>query len=688
MKFLTKSTFLLFLLMSKFCLAQDMKEGFNYLETGKFAKAEEFFTTILVSYSDNKTARLCYARAVGLNKQPEKALSLFVDLKKEYPNDLEIQLNYAEALLWNNKFTEAKGYYSVLVEQNPTNFVAHLGFANTLSNLKQYEEALVNVNKALLLDVGNKSALVSRKYIKLGFANDKIKQKKYDEAEQFYDEILIDFPNDKETLLNKANLFLISKQIEKGKEVYSVLEKDNPNIALNGFSLLSHLNDKDKDALNFASESLEKSKWISDTVVIKQTKERHVQALIWNRKYTQAESQIKSLLEQYPNQNWVIALLATLNIYKSDFKKSIANYQDILKNDSGSFDGNLGIANTYYASGKIDKAIQAAETTLMIFENQNDAINFLNKIKLDHTPYVEEKLSYSFDNGDNKAIASRTQVVFPYSTRLSLNATYQYRETENTVTKNYASTNDFLGGAMYKLHPKVNFNFEIGISQAKAVTNYSQLLVHSFFKIKPAKLQDLELGYKREIQNFNSDLIGKEIATNNYYFNYNLGTNINFGWFTQYFYTTQTDYNTRHLLFTSLYYNFLVKPVLKGGFNYQFISFKNQVPIDYFSPEKFNAMEIFIDFLKDQDVIKDKSWFYNVNAASGFQYIEDNDKQWTYRVQAKLGYKFSRRLSANLYGIRSNIASATAAGFTYTEVGVRLKWYLFKTPIFKILSSQ
>ncbi|CAM4133866.1 MULTISPECIES: tetratricopeptide repeat protein [Flavobacterium] len=688
MKFRIKSSFLLFLLISRFCFAQDMVEGFNYLEKGDFADAEKFFTTILESYPENKTARLCYARAVGLNKQPEKALSLFIDLKKEYPNDLEIKLNYAEAMLWNSKFTDAKKYYTTLVDENPSNFVAHLGYANTLSNLKEFENALVNVNKALVIDPRNKGALVSRKYIKLGYANDKVKTKSYDEAELFYNEILNDFPNDKETLLNKANLYLISKQIEKGKAVYSLLEKDNPNIALNGLSLLSHLNDKDKDALKIASESLEKSNSIKDTIIVKQTKERYVQALIWNRKYTLAESEIKSLLEKYPNQNWVLALSATLNIYKSDFKKSIADYEGILKNDSTSFDGNLGIANAYFASGEIKKAILAAETTLKIFENQNDAVNFLNKIKLEHTPYIEEKLSYSFDNGDNKAIASRAQVVFPLSTKLSLNATYQYRKTENTVTKTNATTNDILGGGVYKFHPKVNFNFEIGVSQAKAVTNYSQMLIHSFFKIKPAKLQDLELGYKREIQNFNSDLIGKEIVTNNYYLNYNLSTNIKFGWFTQYFYTTQTDDNTRHLFFTSLYYNFLAKPVLKGGLNYQFISFKNQVPIDYFSPEKFNAVEVFVDFLKDEAVTVNKNLFYNVNAATGFQFIEDNEKQWTYRVQAKLGYKFSDRLSTNLYGIRSNIASATAAGFTYTEIGIRLKWYLFEKPIFKILSSD
>jgi hypothetical protein len=40
-------------------------------------------------------------------------------------------------------------------ERNPTSFVAHLGFANTLSNLKEFESALINVNIALELSPAN-----------------------------------------------------------------------------------------------------------------------------------------------------------------------------------------------------------------------------------------------------------------------------------------------------------------------------------------------------------------------------------------------------------------------------------------------------------------------------------------------------------------------------------------------------
>lgn len=685
MKLLKQISFFTFLILGNIGNAQDMSTGFSNLEKGEFDQAELFFETILKVYPQNKTARLCYARAIGLNKQAEKALDLFIELKKENPGNLEIELNYAEALLWNKKFAEAKVFYTTLVAKNPNSFVANLGFANTMSNLKEFNEASIYVNKALNLSPANPSALTSRKYIKLGYANKKVNNKNYMEADAFYDEILKDFPDDKETLLNKANLYLITKNIIKGKEIYNRIAKNDPIIALNGLSLIEHNDGKDKKALALSDDAILKVNNSNDENLIKQTQERYVQALIWNRKYTLAEAKIDALKVNYSNENWLLALSATLAIYRSDFKDSVKYYSIIVVNDSKSFDGNLGIANAYYAAGEVKSAVLAVQKTLDIFKNQNDAMNLMKKISQEFTPYLEEKLSYSFDNGDNTAKASRTLISIPLSTKLTVNTTYQYRATENTTTNISAKTNDFLLGIDYKFHPKVSYTLDAGVTSANSnTTKYNQALISSYFKIKPFKLQDLEIGYKREVQNFNSDLIDKEIAANNYYFNYNMGTNFNFGWFTQYFYTSQTDNNTRNLLFTSFYYNFMANPVLKGGLNYQYIAFKNQVPADYFSPKKFNAVELFLEILKDEKIVAAKAWFYNANVATGFQFIEDNSKQWTYRVQAKFGYKLSDRLLTNIYGTRSNIASTTAAGFTFNEIGLRLKWNLFDKPIFNL----
>ncbi|MDY0781506.1 tetratricopeptide repeat protein [Tenacibaculum sp. IB213877] len=663
-----------------------MQKGFNYLETGKYTKAKTFFETVLKEEPKNRTAKLCYGRAVGLSGNASDAVTIFTELLNTYPNDYEIKLNYAESLLWSNQFDTAKGYYQKLVEENSESFSALLGYANTLSNLKEYKDALVYVNKALKVSPGNPNALTSKKYIRLGYAYQHQQKQEYDTALKILDENLSDFNLDKETLLNKANVYLIKNDTENAKQTYFLLatNKKDSVIALNGLSLVSHLQSKDKKALRIAEQSLQKVATVKDdSTLSKQTKERYIQALIWNKKYKTAEKEIDQLIKKLPNENWVLSLHATLGMYRSDFKESIADYEQILENDKNSFDGNLGSANAQLANGNENKAYGAVFKTLSIFPKQKDAMNFLKKLNEDFTPYLEEKVSYTFDNGDNNAFSSTTKMVFPFSTKLKATANYQFRTTENTVTKNNATSNNLTFGLTYKLHPKITFNTSLGLSKANSFTNdYTQLLADVFFKMKPLKLQDLEIGYKREIQNFNADLLDKEIVANNFYVNHNISSNFNLGWFTQFFHTTQNDGNTRNLLFTSLYYNFLSKPVLKGGINYQFISFKNQVPTVYFSPGKFNAIEIFADLLKDEKITKRKNWFYGLSGATGYQFIEDDEKQLTYRVQAKLGYKFSDRLLANVFGQHTNIASATAAGFSFSEIGFRLKWYLTKKPIF------
>ncbi len=662
-----------------------MKEGFTYLETGKYNQAEVFFKNILAEYPTNKTAKLCYGRAIGLNGNSKKSVEIFTDLLAKYPQDFEIKLNYAESLLWNKSFSKAKGYYQNLVKENAKSFPALLGYANTLSNLKIYDEALEFVNKALLVSPGNLNALTSKKYIYLGYANQYVQKRAYKIAVKLLKENLLLFKNDTETLQSIANIYIISDDFSKAETTYKKIGATSQNklISLNGLALVSHLKGKEKEALIISFKAMSSINKETDKILSQQTKERYGQALIWNRKYIEAAALIKTLTEKHPNKNWVLSLRATLNIYKSNFKRSITDYNHILKNDSTSFDGNLGKANALKASGLYKEAYKTGNKALTFYNNQKDIVTFLKKLDKEFTPFIETKVIYSSDNGNNEATSFYSGLSFPISTKFKFNTNYTYRATQNTASNKEATSHSFLGGISYQLVPTVVFNGNLGITTASAITTeYSQFLTDISLNIKPYKLQNLDIGYKRELQDFNADLLSREIVQNNYYVNYSLNTNFNFGWFTQYYYTSQNDNNTRNLLFTSAYYTILNNPILKAGLNYQYITFKNQVPSIYFSPREFNAVEIFIDLLRDENNIKNNEWFYGLNAAMGFQYIENTERQNTYRIQAKLGYKFSERSIANLFVNHSNIASVTAAGFKFTEIGFRFKWYLKQQPFF------
>lgn len=666
-----------FLVVALSTTAQNMQEGFTYLESGAYAKAEQFFTTILNDYPNNKTARLCYGRAIGLNGKAEAAKTVFTELLKDYPDDFEVKLNYGESLLWNSNFDEAKTYYQGLVTEDPKSFAALLGFANTLSNLKVYDEALVYVDKALVVSPNNPNALTSKKYIYLGYAYQHQQAQDYTTAETLLTKNLELFGDDKDTLLNLANLYLIWEKLEEAEATYNRLAEQaaHQTQALNGLALVAHLKGKEQKALALSTKAYNRISETTAANITQQTTERYVQALIWTKKYKAAKTLIDQLVTEYPNENWVLALRATLNIYKSNFKQSLADYNQILANDSTSFDGNLGKANVLKALGRYDNAYVAAQNTLKYYNNQKDAMRFIEQLDVAFSPQLDSKISHTFDNGDNKAYAFNTDATYPLSTKLSLLGNYSYRTTNNTVTDNTASSNSLSLGVAYQVVPNITLKGTAGVTAAEAETNtYTQLLTDLSVTVKALKLQTLDVGYKRQIESFNADLLDRELVQNNFYANYNLSSNFNLGWYTQVMHTSQNDGNTRNLLFTSLYYNLLANPGLKVGVNYQYITFKDQVPTIYFSPERFNAYEVFVNLIKDEAVAKPKQWFYNLTGAFGYQFIEDDPKQTAYRLQGAFGYKFSERSLLSVYGTHSNIASATAAGFTFTEVGLRFKW--------------
>jgi tetratricopeptide (TPR) repeat protein len=663
-----------------------MNEGFTYLETRKYKQAETFFENILITYPKNKTAKLCYGRALGLNGNGERAAAIFINLLERYPQDFEIKLNYAESLLWNENYNKAKDYYKNLLEENPNSFPALLGYANTLSNLKFFNEALEFIDKALLTSPGNLNALTSKKYINLGYANQYVQNGAYKAALKILLKNLQLFKKDIETLQNIANVYLISSDFSKAEATYKTIgiSPQNKLTSLNSLALVSHLKGNNKKALEISSKAIHYISNKTSEALLQQTKERYAQALIWNRKYKKAAILIQKLNNEYPNKNWVLSLRASLNIYKSNFEKSINDYNRILKNDTTSFDGNLGKANALKASGYFIEAYKSAENTLKFYKNQKDAVNFIKKLDKSFTPFVVAESSYSFDNGNNKAYSYKATSEFSFSTKFKLLGSYNYRTTSNSLSGLKATSNNVLGGVSYQLLHNIKLKSLIGLASSKTETNtFNQLVADISLLTKPFKLQNLELGYKREIQNFNAALLAENIVQNNYLINYSLNTNFRLGWFTQYYYTTQNDTNTRNLIFTSLYYTILEKPSLKAGVNYQNISFKNQVPTIYFSPGKFNAYEVFFNIIKDENITKENEWFYELTAASGFQYIENSKKQRTYRIQSKLGYKFSEKSILTLYGSKSNIASATAAGFTFTEIGLRFKWFIVRKPFFR-----
>ena len=670
-----KLVFLIIVMIGATSYAQDMSAGFTYLETGKYSEAQEFFANILESYPTNKTARLCYGRALGLNGHTVEAKELFTKLQANYPTDFEVSLNVAESLLWNKDYEDAKTMYVNLVQQDSTSFPATLGYANTLSNLKEYDNALLYVNKALEILPGNANAMVSRKYMKLGKAAQVLVFQDYETAIALLEQNLQDFPNDNDSTMSLANVYVTSQDFEKANEVYNSLE--NPVAGLIGQSLVAHLMQKDKNALELATKATGLAQ--NDSIKMMDSQERYVQALIWNGKYKQARTHIDSLTAQLGTNSRMVALSASLSMYTGKTNKGIDYYKTILAKDSTSFTGNLGIANAYRGQGNLAKAYEYAQKTLSYYPEQKDAKALIATIDNTLTPSVNTTAAYTRDNGDNEAYGASINTTIPFSDRFTTSLKYSYRTTENMTQGNMANNTNIVLGAKYRIKNNTWIENTVGFTKADADTNsYTDVNGSIFLKTQPFALQNLEIGYSRELQNFNAALIDEKIFLNNYMLNYNMGTTFNLGWYTGLMHTQQTDGNSRNLLFTSLYYTFTKSPALKGGINYQYLSYAEQIPEQYFSPSKYQAVEAFLDLNGTAG-----KWSYNANVAGGYQFVENDEATTLLRADGRATYSFSPRLQLGAYGKYSNIASATAAGFEFTEVGISLRLLVGKGKLFQ-----
>ncbi len=671
-------TFLLLITYS-FCQGQDMQTGFNYLEKGAYEEATIFFEGIVKEFPTNKTGRLCLGRAIGLAGNPEKAKELFTDLLIDFPSNFEIELNYAEALLWNKEYAQAKTHYEELVKKNPQDFAALLGYANTLSNLKEYDAALSLINKALLVSPGNKSALISQKYMRLGKAAQLVEQEQSEMALTILVENFTYFPNDFDTQQSIINIQLLRNDLEEAEK--NTLQLKDRISMLTGLSLIAHKRHDEKKALSYAKEALQLISNKPERTDVIRVNERHIQALLWNGKISEVKKEIVLLEGRFPNEEFVLRLKATLGMYSGQLKKSIGVYQNILAKDSMSFDGNLGIANAYKGQGNLQQALYFAEKTLKFYPNQGDAKKLIKEIQNSLSPTVETRAMYTADNGKNEAQGISVTARIPFSHRLVSTVGYGYRTTENKLSKQMAYNTNASLGLDYRLLNNTWICSQVGFIKATAPSNNFQDVNGSvFIKSRPLPLQYLEVGYSRNLQNFNAALIDEQIFMNNFTVNYNMGTNIGLGWYTGYTHTMQTDKNSRDLLFTSLYYNFGKRPIIKGGVNYQYLSYKNQEPALYFSPSKYQAIEVFAEISGNKGKLN-----YNLNAAAGLQYLENDPSTSLFRIEAKVGYSVTERLRASAYAKYSNIASATATGFEYAEVGIQLNWQLSKLPLFKKL---
>ncbi len=224
-----KQFFLLTALLTQMLLIAQptLEKGYRLLESGDYAQAKSFFKAYLNQDPQNFSARICYGRALGIGEDPQASHRWFLEMEEEYPANLEVLLNLSESYLWKKDYEGALDKYQQLITDHPGNFNAWLGYANTLSNLKHYPDALGAIQGALDLSPDHPAALTSLKYIRLGQAYAFQLDKEFSRAFGELDSLDLSHPGDPDGQRSRAYLLLASGSTKKLNS-YVVPFRDEP----------------------------------------------------------------------------------------------------------------------------------------------------------------------------------------------------------------------------------------------------------------------------------------------------------------------------------------------------------------------------------------------------------------------------------------------------------------------------
>ncbi len=668
-----------FLILGCFCLQlgfgqqPDLQSGFKALEDGEWDKARSFFSDVLSQDPSNRTARLCYARAVGLGGSPDSALNLFEDLLKDYPGDYEIRLNRAEAMLWNQNFEGALPYYQKLITEDSSSFTATLGYANTLSSLKQYQDALQTVNKALHLDPSNANALISKKYILLGLADYYRRNWKFSRSEMLLDSLLQIFPKDREALLSKSGLYLSENKPGKAKEVFRKLAGGIDPLEGNlGLSYVSILKQKPKSALQYAEDA---KVWVNpnDTISASRLLTLQIQAHSMSGHYTTARSLLEKAAEFQPDASQLIS--GRLYSWLQDYDEAESAFLGILKEEKTAFDTYMSLAELYRATHRYDEAINNLEQALLIEPNQPDAVRSLQNIRLNDRPSLELESGYLEDSGNNSIINTDIAVHFGRKGNWKPFARIRYHRSSQEQTDLAASYTNLNIGTEYRFGPFSKVHAEVGAQPKFQAGDQDGIQItgairglHQF-----GRHWSLELILQRIFHNYTVSLVENSLSM------LDKGLNLNFshprgpGLFAQLMHTNQADKNNRNLLFASAFYRIVRLPVVKFGINVLAFSYTDQVD-NYFSPSEYKLGEVFAN-ISTIDHLRSK-WRMDLLLAFGRQEIEEISRQNTRRLELTIANQLNDHIKASLSFRHSNAALFNTLGFRSNRYSLHLQYQL------------
>ena len=667
---------ILFLFTALCAVAQaSMEYGFKLLEEAKYDSAASYFEDQLEKYPKNKTTHICYGRAIGLGGNAKKALDHFESLKSDYPEDFEVLLNIAEANMWNKQYENASEIYKNLLEIDSLNFVANQGYANALASLKMNSKALVFINKALTIAPLNSGAMLSKKYILLALAEEARNAWQYKSAHQYLDELESMFSNDREGLLNRANIFLSQRNVKGAHKIFDQLVQDSIDLLEGylGLSYTSLLDSKYKKSLMYAQEANDFYKPINDDPSLDLRIQLNlINSLAINRDFSTANGMLDSLAHNYPNNESIESAVARLKLWNKKPKLSLLGYNQLVEKYGENYEFLLGKAEAFRALKERDSAIVELKKALEIKPSETDGFRLLKELEHNSKSIASYSIQQSSDIGGNNSLDQLFNVEWKPNDKHVPFVRIFNRKAEQENIGIQTDQRKIEIGNKWQLNHKLNGVMSIGqISQDQSESKLMSMVYDLQVQYVPSSQNIFQIELKREKNNYSVDLIKSDITLNSIITSYNYNHPTGFSFYGQHLYTRQSDNNSRNQFFTSFYYRLKDVPSIKFGLNLTSLTFNEMKQELYFSPSKYSVQELF--FQTSNSFLFFPRFKYDINLAIGSQRIEKLERQLTSRIQLSIYYPISSDFVLDGRYTYTNTAAATASGYRFTSFGLGLR---------------
>lgn len=652
---------------------QDFTEGFSYLNNGEYNNAETFFTKAIQEFPDNKTAHICYGRAIGLNGKAIEAKNVFTKLVKQDPTDKESLLNLAESYLWNKETKEAIKLYKELNSNYPKETLIVKSLANAHALDYQYDLAFDYAIDCLKLDQSNPNSKETYRNIGLAYAHDLKTNKQYSESKDILEKLEQLFPNDKGIITSMAYAHLVDKQYSLAELEFNKLQELDldPIRSLIGLASISLQTGKHKQSIKYLqndlladsnlTEAQKIEKWdllFGNYLTVNPSKSKEVLSNLKNHlspsQFAEKQIYLQLELEDFKGIENQIS-----QITDPTTKQNIILRVALESNDFKSFDSILS---------NIDYQVADSYTH-----------SLMNNIQSKQGHRLTSKIELAKDNGNN--VSNVVDIFYESGAAQTISpfARVQSRWLHNSQLNLGRSNHSILTVGSH-IHLNSNSNLKLGIgfetidmpeNSILIIPNYDISYRRQFTKRHFSRI----FSFKKRL-NYNQDLLSESINKYNFGIEHHIASRSGFGSYTQANVILLTDQNIGYDLFNSLYINLKNNPILQTGINSTFLSYTEN-KAEYFSPKSLFSASPFIKITNEYS--PNTNFKYSLMSSIGQQIELHNSaaNQLIYTIQLKAGYQLSQQLYSEFFYTYANNSSAINNGFSTYYTGINLN-YSFK----------